>query len=174
MIRQEDVYRIGRLGKPHGVKGEITFMFDDDIFDRTDCDYLILSIDGILVPFFIDEYRFKSEETALVKFEDIDTQERAAELTNTDVFFPRELSDADGTGLSWAATVGFEIIDAGSGKAVGRIASVDDSTVNTLFELEDGTLVPAQDELIRDVDTARRTIEMALPEGLLDIDKAEE
>ena len=36
MIREDDVYKIGRLGKPHGVKGEITFMFDDDIFDRTD------------------------------------------------------------------------------------------------------------------------------------------
>lgn len=51
MIRQEDVYKIGRLGKPHGVKGEVSFQFDDDIFDRVDADYLILEIDGILVRF---------------------------------------------------------------------------------------------------------------------------
>lgn len=89
MIREEDVYRIGRLGKPHGVKGEVSFHFADDIFDRADCDYIVLRMDGIMVPFFIEEYRFRSGETALVKFCDIDNQERAAELTGCEVFFPR-------------------------------------------------------------------------------------
>ena len=83
MIRQEDVYRIGRIGRPHGVKGEVTFRFDDDVFDRVDSDYLVLSVDGILVPFFIEEYRFKSGEVALVKFCDIDSQDRAAALTGS-------------------------------------------------------------------------------------------
>ena len=67
MIKKEDVYRIGRLGKPHGVQGEISFMFDDDVFDRSDADYLVLDIDGILVPFFMEEYRFKGSETAIMK-----------------------------------------------------------------------------------------------------------
>lgn len=57
MIRQEDVYRIGRIGKPHGVGGELTFAFDDDVFDRCDAEYLVLDIDGILVPFFMESYR---------------------------------------------------------------------------------------------------------------------
>ena len=78
MIRQEEVYRIGRLGKAHGVKGEVSLQFDDDIFDRADCDYLVLDVDGILVPFFIEEYRFRSDTVALVKFEDVDNQHRAA------------------------------------------------------------------------------------------------
>ena len=51
MIKPEEVYRIGRLGKAHGVKGEVSLQFDDDIFDRVDCDYLVLDVDGILVPF---------------------------------------------------------------------------------------------------------------------------
>ena len=33
MIRQEEVYKIGKIGKPHGVKGELTLFFDDDVFD---------------------------------------------------------------------------------------------------------------------------------------------
>ena len=28
MIKPEDVYKIGRLGKAHGVKGEVSFQFD--------------------------------------------------------------------------------------------------------------------------------------------------
>ena len=63
MIRQEEVYKIGKIGKPHGVKGELTLFFDDDVFDRVDADYLVLLIDGILVPFYFEEWRFKSGET---------------------------------------------------------------------------------------------------------------
>ena len=44
MIKKEDVYRIGQIGKPHGVKGELSFHFEDDVFDRTDADYLILDV----------------------------------------------------------------------------------------------------------------------------------
>ncbi len=169
MIKKDDVYRIGRLGKPHGVKGEITFRFDDDVFDRTDSDHLILSIDDILVPFFMEEYRFRSEETALVKFCDIDTQERAAQLTGCDVYFHRDAADSDDDNLSWAEIIGYALVNDSDGREVGRIASVDDTTVNILFELEGGTLIPASEELITDVNKQKREIRMELPEGLLDL-----
>ena len=169
MIRQEEVYKIGKLGKAHGIKGEISFLFDDDVFDRVDADYLVLDIDGILVPFFIEEYRFKSDTNALIKFEDIDTQERARELTGCDVYFPRALADSDQEGMSWAEIVGFGIVDANTGQTAGKIASVDDSTLNILFELEDGRLIPASEELITDIDKENRTITIDIPEGLLEL-----
>ena len=168
MIRREDVYRIGKIGKPHGVKGEVSFQFDDDIFDRTDADFLILELDGILVPFFMEEYRFRSDSLALMKLEGIDTQERARELTNCEVFFPREQQD-DEENLSWAAVIGFTVIDEQTNTTVGTIASVDDSTENVLFELEDGTLIPASEDLITNIDTKKRTITIDLPEGLLEL-----
>lgn len=111
MIRREEVYKIGKLGKPHGVKGEISFMFDDDVFDRVDADYLVLDVDGILVPFFIEEYRFRSDESALMKFEDIDTQDKARDLTGDEVYFPRSLSDGGDENVSWAEIFGFEVVD---------------------------------------------------------------
>lgn len=168
MIKPEEVYRIGRLGKAHGVKGEVSLQFDDDIFDRVDCDYLVLDVDSILVPFFIEEYRFRSDTVALVKFEDVDTQQRAAELTGCDVYFPRALADEDDApGL--ALLVGFDLVEANAGRTVGRIAAIDDTTANTLFELEDGRLIPASDDLVDNIDLKQRTITMRLPEGLLDL-----
>ena len=169
MIKQEEVYKIGRLGKSHGVRGEVSFLFDDDVFDRIDADYLILDIDGILVPFFIEEYRFRSDPTALMKFEGIDTQERARELTGCDVYFPRNLAASDDDSISWSAIVGFDIIDASTEKSIGRIASIDDSTLNILFCLEDGHLIPASEDLITQIDQQARTITMHLPAGLLDL-----
>ena len=169
MIRKEEVYKIGRIGKAHGVKGEVSFMFDDDVFDRVDADYLVLELDGILVPFFMEEYRFRSDSTALVKFEDIDTQDRARELTNCDVYFPRQLADDDDEVLTYTFLVGFHIIDAKTKKNIGAIASIDDSTTNILFELEDGRLIPASEELITDIDKDKKTIPINLPEGILDL-----
>ena len=169
MIKEEDVYKIGRLVKTHGVRGEISFLFDDDVFDRTDADYLILRVDGILVPFFIEEYRFKSDANAIVKFDGIDTQERARELTGCDVYFPRSLAEGDEGDISWSILVGFDILEAQSGKAVGRIAAIDDATMNILFELEDGRLVPASEDLITAIDQEARTITMHIPEGLLEL-----
>ena len=168
MIKKEEVYKIGRLGKSHGIKGEISFQFDDDVFDRVDADYLVLEIDGILVPFFMEEYRFRSDSLALVKFCDIDTQERASELTGCDVYFPRDLADEDDT-PTLASLVGFDLIEASNNKKVGTIASIDDSTANILFEMEDGKLIPATDDLITRIDMQKRTITMQIPEGLLDI-----
>lgn len=173
MIRRDEVYKIGRLGKPHGVKGEISFAIDDDVFDRVDADYLVLDIDGILVPFYMEEYRFKNDDTVLVKFEDIDTQEQARNYTGRDVYFPRHLSDSDGENLSWAEIIGFSLLDAQTGQTIGTIKSVDDSTINLLFELVtpqgDDLLVPANNDLIEEVDADHKVIKMAVPEGLLNL-----
>lgn len=173
MIKKKDVYKIGRLGKPHGVRGEVTFRFSDDIFDRVDADCLILEIDGILVPFFMEEYRFRSDETALMKFEDIDNEDRARELTGCDVYFPRAEADADEDHLTWSEIVGYQIIDAASRQTVGLVAHVDDTTINTLFEVStpDGRelLIPASDEMVVDVDKQQRAITMDIPDGLLDL-----
>ena len=169
MIQYGEVYKIGRLGKTHGVKGEISFQFDDDIFDRVDADYLVLEIDGILVPFFMEEYRFRSDSLALVKFCDIDSQERASELTGCNVYFSRALAEEDDEQLSLASLIGFDLVEAGNNKKVGAIVSIDDSTTNILFELEDGRLIPATDDFITDINTKDRTIKMEIPEGLLEL-----
>jgi len=168
MIKPEEVYRIGRLGKAHGIKGEVSLQFDDDVFDRVDAGYLVLDIDGILVPFFMEEYRFRSDSVCLVKFCDVDTQQRASELTGCDVYFPRALADNDGS-PTLSSLVGFNIVSMPDGSAIGKIASINDQTANILFELEDGTLIPANDDLITDIDTTNRQITMTLPEGLLSL-----
>ena len=153
MIKKEEVYKIGLFNKPHGIHGELQFTFTDDIFDRVDCDYLICLLDGIFVPFFIEEYRFRSDSTALVKLEGIDTAERARMFTNVEVYFPvKHAEEAEDGELSWNFFVGFRMEDVRHGE-LGEVVEVDTATVNTLFvvEQEDGEelLVPAQEELIK-------------------------
>lgn len=169
MIKREEVFKIGRMGRAHGVKGEVSFQFDDDIFDRVDAEYLVLDVEGILVPFYMDSYRFRTGYQAFVKFRDVDTQERASELTGCEVFFPRALAEAEDEMPILEMLVGFELVDAATGQTVGTIVAIDDQTANVLFELNTGHLIPASDELIMNIDTENEQIIMNIPEGLLEI-----
>ncbi|MBP7358170.1 MAG: 16S rRNA processing protein RimM [Prevotella sp.] len=171
MISQENVYKIGILGKPHGIKGELSFMFNDDVFDRVDADYLIILIDGILVPFYIEEYRFHGNDTALVKFYDIDDSDRARDLTGCEVYFPKALSDVDEFDNSWESIVGFDVFNGDN--YIGTISSVDTSTENILLSVStnDGNeiLIPAAEEFMKNIDADKNKLVMELPDGLLDV-----
>ena len=97
----------------------------------------------------------------------------ARSLTGAKVYFPRELSDSDEAGFGWSEIVGFKLIDSTTGREVGTIDHVDDSTINTLFDINtpagDSLLVPAHEELIEKVDAEARAIWTRLPEGIMDI-----
>ena len=178
MIKKEEVYKIGLFNKPHGIHGELQFTFTDDIFDRVDCDYLICLLDGIFVPFFIEEYRFRSDSTALVKLEGIDTAERARMFTNVEVYFPvKHAEEAEDGELSWNFFVGFRMEDVRHSE-LGEVVEVDTTTVNTLFvvEQEDGEelLIPAQEEFIVEINQEKKLITVELPEGLLNLEDLEE
>ena len=171
MIKKEEVFKIGIINKPHGVKGEVSFTFTDDIFDRVeDCDYLVLLLDGILVPFFIEEHRFRSDNVALVKFEGIDSTEKARTLTNVEVYYPVKFMDDQEEISSWNYFIGFRVEDIHHG-CLGTVVDVDDATMNVLFVIENGdeeVLLPAHEEFILDIDRKKKILKVDIPDGLLD------
>ena len=172
MLKKEDTFKIGTIGKPHGVRGELTFNFTDDVFDRTDADYLLIEVNALLVPFFIEDYRFKNDTTALISFDGIDNEDEARELAGCDVYFERRLADKEeGHRPSQAEIIGYHIVDAANGNTIGTITGVDDSTINVLFQVEAAggkeLLIPASADLITHIDNEGRSITMQLPEGIL-------
>jgi len=173
MIRESEVFKIGKLVKPHGIKGEINFAFENDIFDRVDCPYLICKIDDIFVPFFIEEYRFKGKETALITFEGIDNEIKAQRLSGIEVFFPRKYFEEEteqDIEYSWNFFIGFSVIDSLKGK-LGTIEEIDDKTLNTLFliQSDDETefIIPATEDFIEKIDPKKKVLYLNLPEGLI-------
>lgn len=174
MIKQEEVYKIGMFNKPHGIHGELSFTFTDDIFDRVENDYLVCLLDGIFVPFFIEEYRFRSDTTALIKLEGVDSAESARMFTNVDVYFPVKYVDTESKddSLSWNFFESFHVTDIQAGN-LGNITYIDESTENVLFVVDyqgKELLIPAREEFIVEIDKMHRTLTMNLPEGLLSLD----
>ena len=133
----------------------------------------MLEIDGILVPFFMEEYRFRSDTTVIMKFCDVDTEDGARRLTGCDVYFPREIAGESDDEMSLAQIQQFTVVDANTHKEIGKIIALDDSTANTLLEVStnegDSILIPVHDNLIANIDVKAMTVTMLLPEGLLEL-----
>lgn len=173
MIQPEEVFKIGQFAKPHGIKGELALVTTSDVFDDSDDPYVVVEIDGILVPFFIEEYRYKSDTVTLVKLEKIDTEEAAREFAGRDVYYPLdEVEESYLIGdITWDSLIGYTVTDPRYGE-LGRITDVDDTTLNVLLKIDrDGEewLLPAADELITAADHSTKRLTVSLPEGLLDL-----
>ena len=78
--------------------------------------------------------------------------------------------------MSWDFFVGFRMEEVHHGK-LGEVIEVDTSTINTLFVVDykgEELLIPAQEELIVDIDQKHKVITVDLPEGMLAPDETEE
>lgn len=173
MIKKEDVFKIGQFAKPHGIKGEISLITTSDVFDESEDPYIICEIDGILVPFFIEEYRYKTDTVVLLKLENVDNEQAAREFANRDVYYSLdEVDDSDLVGdMTWDSFVGYRVSDQTAGE-LGCITDVDETTANVLLRIDNqgkDLLLPAADELIVSVDHPNKQMLVALPEGLLDL-----
>ena len=172
MINRDELVRIGQFRKPHGTQGEITFSFTNDSFITSKRSFLICEIDGIFVPFHIDNYRIISDSSAYVRLKTVDSDQKARLLVNKEVFFPKKYfrKGIENEDFTYDYFIGFTLLDERTGK-IGPIVDVDTTTMNTLFIVKRGEeeiLVPAVEEIIVRINENRKEITIALPEGLLE------
>lgn len=168
----KDLVCIGKITRTHGIAGEVELQFTDDAFDRGNAEYLILEIDGIFVPFFWEEYRFKNNTAIILKLENYNSDKEAKALVGLKAYYPIDAlpADEDSQISSIQALTGFCLMNA-KGKEVGTIDSIDDSTNNILLYVisESGKelVIPYHDHFLLDFNYRKRTIQMNIPEEIL-------
>ena len=183
MIQRESIVEAGRFLKPHGIKGELTFLPNiSHSFEPDEC--IVVEMEGIPVPFFIDGIRKKGKESLLLHIEGIESDTEAMKLANKTVFAlkvnirPEEiqqgpLMEENSDEIPADELVGYTITDEGTRSDIGEIEYIDDSTENWLFMVRSGNgsgsliAIPIADEFITELDSENRKIVMTLPEGLL-------
>ena len=168
MIEQSEVQRIGTIVKPHGVGGEMAVSVPAALDWTDDLDCLVCSMDGILVPFWVESLREKSRTTLLVKFEDVDTVEQTSRFIGVTVYMPLcFVSQGADDELEWGCFLDWKVVDAAAGM-LGTIHAVDDSTPNILFLVRDGErerIIPANEEWITGVDRKTAPLSINSPRG---------
>lgn len=173
MINLNDCIEIGRLTRPHGYKGNLILRLISLSFDEiTEMEWVFVLIDGLPVPFFVEEFSEKSKDTVLVKLEDISSIDHCQELIDTPVYLFKDIIQPDTTSLlGLNQCVGYKVIDSGSGE-LGKLQGVIDNPSNPLLQIIDfrkEILIPAQEEFIDSIDDAQQEIHVSCPPGLLDI-----
>lgn len=176
MIDEKKLFEIGRLLKPHGIKGEITVLFKKPEFADIDTKYYFFFLDGMYVPFFVEEYRYRSDVTAQVKFKGVNSIEEASIYSNAIVFLPDKFvkdlpQEEEVFETEWHKFVGYTVFDENS-TIIGTIHDIDSSTVNILFIIIDDNdaeiLIPATSDFIIREDSKQKQLYLRIPEGLLE------
>lgn len=178
MILQSQLTSVGKLFKPHGIKGELNAELDYDLVpDGLRC--LILEIDGIFTPFFIESSRGKGTDRWLLKLEGVDDERQAAPLVNHEIYaltdeLPFETGDdGEGEGVHLFDLIGFRLFD--RDVEIGTVEDIDDATANLLLIV--GTpqgktvFVPFAEAFVDEISPADKTIVMDIPDGILDLNK---
>ena len=139
---------------------------DNDYWNEADADFLILLLDGIFVPFRVEDWRGKGTESLIFRLKGVNSEEKALRLVNAEAYMLRsDLDEEAEEMMTWQDLKGYEVFNVAH-DVQGRVAAVDESTINTLLELEDGRLLPVHEDLIIEIDEPQKRIILDLPEGL--------
>lgn len=169
---KSELLSIGVLSKLHGYKGAYHFYSDRAINDIENRESVFLEIQGLLVPFFIESINVTSDNTAIVKFEDIDSPETAKEFVACNVFIPAEKKSPKATKRKEEEDFeGYLVIDKAYG-LVGEVKEILNYNQNILLSVvKDGNevLIPVSEKIIQSIDKKKREIRIDAPEGLIDL-----
>lgn len=163
---------VATIIKAHGIKGELNVELTD--YAEPEVDFapgacIIIEIEGLDVPFFVDSARSRGSQSMLLTLDEVTSERQAAELAGHTLYIYADPEESDE--LTAGELLGYDIIDADSGRTVGRVEELEELTPGSwYFRLADSAkLIPAVDEMIEAVDSDARTITMRLPEGLLEL-----
>jgi 16S rRNA processing protein RimM len=150
---------VGRIGRPHGLRGEVVVRLTTDRNERLAPGSVLQSDAGELVVAAARPH----QDRWIVSFEGCDRRE-AVEGLRGQVLRAEALDDPD---EMWVHDlVGAEVVTAASGgERVGTCVAVVANPASDLLELDSGALVP----VVFVVDHERGRVTIDPPEGLLDL-----
>ena len=166
-MKKEDCFFLGYISRKHGYKGDVNIKLEIPTKYK-ELTHMFIELNGGLVPFFIDSFRLKKENIALVKFEDVDSEEDTQALIGKEVFLPLEFIDENQQN-ELTALIGFEVIDSKHGN-IGKVTDILDNKSQVLFQIinrDRQILVPITEKFIQKIEN--NIIFLETPEGLIDL-----
>jgi len=172
-MRKKDCFYLGTIVGKFSYKGEVLIKLDtDDPESLLSKESVFVEVHKELIPFFIERSNLQKAIMWRVKFEGIDTEEKAKALINAEVFLPlTELPELEDDQFYYHEVIGFQMNDKDFGE-IGKLKDIYDHTPQPIFVIDHqgkDVLVPINDDLIDKLDKTNKTIDLNLPEGLIDL-----
>ncbi len=161
---------LGTISKTHGVRGELIIRIMDPYFEPDEnWESLFLQIDGILVPFFISSLYAPKADEWFICFDDYDNKDSAQNLVGSPVWIQKDFMAKVEEEIYMDELTGYALINISTGRQ-GLITDFMDIPGNPVFEVSlegEKVLVPAQDDLIEEIDQENQKLIVRLPEGIM-------
>lgn len=163
MITNEEVIAIGKITRTHGKRGEVQCLMENEYWDNADATFLILSINNILVPFRVLDWRGKGSDSLIFQLDHITDELEAQQLIGHHAYMLKsDISEEDEILPTWQSLLGYQVIDTDQGN-LGTITDVDETTINTLITLNNNQLIPLHEDFIIDIQQDPQQITICLP-----------
>jgi len=164
----EECFKVGYISRTHGLKGEVTAVFDDE-FELGDLTSVFLEFNGSLVPYFLESISDRGDQ-AFVKFEGVDSLTEANNLKGCSVYLPKSVRPKSKRGEFYDdEIIGFVVDDENHGN-LGSVKEIQDQGMNRILVIEGKKeiLVPFDSPLVVSVNKTKKIIKVNLPEGFLE------
>ncbi len=167
-----DLLQIARVLKSNGTDGEILMGFRDvDPEDLNLKEPVFINFDGLPVPFFIESFKTRGTNKALVRITGTHNLDDAEELVGKEVFAQAgSLAGSEDDGEMTLEDLTGWIITDDSDEKIGTITAFEDIPGNPCLyvDTEAGqVMIPFNEDFILSLDEETEVISMSLPEGLL-------
>jgi 16S rRNA processing protein RimM len=171
MNKQISLRKIGFISKLNGFKGELVIAADEaDFFDEG---FLFMKMDGIAVPFFVEDI-FEKGGNAIVKFEDVNNEEQALRFVKQEVFIEeKKKTKKNADEFPAQNLLNYHLVDSAFGD-LGPIIRIDEfpqQEIAVCLIKEKEVLIPLNNDFIDKIDEDKRLIMVTLPEGLIEMNK---
>jgi len=171
-MTKDDCYELGKVVKTHGLKGELSIYLDVDVPDEyEELDSLLIERDGELVPYFIDNLNLQGNR-AIVKLEEVTDIATASTLVGCKLWLTLDnLPELDKDQFYYHEIVGYRVVDEEKGPLgiVVSVATLPHQDLLVMEYQEQEVLIPISKDIFLSHDTEAQTIQVRLPEGLLDV-----
>lgn len=166
----KDPVEIGFVFRTHGVRGHLKIHLDETIQELAPGQALFLLKAGRQIPYFIKEIEYLDTDSILVLFEEIQSKEEASlfmkkpVLADPSIIIEQEAEEA-------FTYEGYTVFDE-QGKKIGAISAVHEMEQYELAEVDYNgkiVLIPLPEAFILATDDAEKTLQLRLPEGLLEL-----
>ena len=163
MITDQQVISIGRITRTHGKRGEIQCLTSNEYWENADATFLILSIDNILVPFRVLDWRGKGSDSLIFQLDRINDEQMAQQFVGCQAYMlATDLSEDDELLPTWQSITGYRVLDTDQGE-LGTIIHVDETTINTLITLDNDQLIPLHEDFIINIEPDKQLLTICLP-----------
>jgi len=173
MIEKNKCTLLGTLLKPHGIRGsfllKLAGLKADDIKKKGP---LFVEIDGLLVPFFMEDFQTKTSESAILTLGGIHSESKAKEFAGHLVYIGREQIARSRSKTPGERSIrGYRVIDSKMG-FVGEASGIVDIANNPLLSVQNQEkeyLIPLHKDIVLEIDDYNRVIHIHAPDGLFDL-----